>query len=76
MRFRRYPAGMPLASTCSAAISAACHRSLDDRDASVLPVQWGAMIHGEEGTEGRAKTGHCGFSRLLVDIPVSGKYYA
>ncbi|KAL1646103.1 hypothetical protein SLS58_003523 [Diplodia intermedia] len=41
LALRRYPAGMPLASSCSATISAACHPPEDDVDASVLPVQWG-----------------------------------
>ena len=31
---------MPLASTCSAAISAACQRPEDDKEAHLLPVQW------------------------------------
>jgi hypothetical protein len=34
-----YP--MPLSSTCSAAISAACHRHEQDLDAHLLPVTWG-----------------------------------
>ena len=32
---------MPLVSTCSAAISAACHRPDDDSDSHLLPVKWG-----------------------------------
>jgi hypothetical protein len=35
----KYPTGMPLVSSCSAVISAACHRSAEDGDASLLPVQ-------------------------------------
>lgn len=34
-----YP--MPLVSTCSAAISAACHKHKQDTDASFLPLTWG-----------------------------------
>ncbi|KAL8743097.1 MAG: hypothetical protein Q9184_008155, partial [Pyrenodesmia sp. 2 TL-2023] len=45
--FRRYPAGMPLAGSNSAAISAACHAPVDDVDASILPVMWGAVRTGE-----------------------------
>jgi hypothetical protein len=41
--FFQYPAGMPLAASCSAAISAACHPPPEDVDASVKPVQWGAV---------------------------------
>ena len=32
---------MPLVSTCSAAISAACHRPAEDHDSHLLPVRWG-----------------------------------
>jgi hypothetical protein len=32
---------MPMATTCSAAISAACHRPDADEDAHLLPVRWG-----------------------------------
>lgn len=34
---------MPLASSCSAAISAACHRPEDDSAAHLLPVVWGKV---------------------------------
>lgn len=34
---------MPVAGSCSAAISAACHRPEEDVDAAFLPVQWGAV---------------------------------
>ena len=48
---KKYPAGeqaMPLASTCSAAISAACHRPKEDEDAHLLPVQWGVVSRAGE----------------------------
>jgi hypothetical protein len=46
---RALPKGMPLVSTCSAAISAACHRPARDVDAHLLPVQWGVIpSEGEE----------------------------
>ena len=32
---------MPLVSTCSAAISAACHRPEEDFDSHLLPIRWG-----------------------------------
>ncbi|KAB2571462.1 hypothetical protein DBV05_g9894 [Lasiodiplodia theobromae] len=35
------PYPMPLVSTCSAAISAACHAHPDDTDVGFLPVRWG-----------------------------------
>ncbi|KAI9770842.1 MAG: hypothetical protein M1839_003037 [Geoglossum umbratile] len=64
--FRRYPAGIPLAAGCSAAISAACHPSPhEDEDASVLPLRWGAV-----------STDHCSFSAGPVENPVAGSLYA
>lgn len=44
MKYRpgdKLPYPMPLASTCSAAISANCHRHPEDQDCSKLPVRWG-----------------------------------
>ncbi|KAH7137920.1 hypothetical protein B0J11DRAFT_500177 [Dendryphion nanum] len=38
-RLARYP--MPMVGTCSAAISAACHKHPDDIDAHLMPVTWG-----------------------------------
>ncbi|ORX96964.1 hypothetical protein BCR34DRAFT_642675, partial [Clohesyomyces aquaticus] len=39
IRCFQYPAGMPIASSCSAAISAACHPPPRDADASLSPIQ-------------------------------------
>ena len=36
--FRRYPPGIPIAGSCSAAISAACHRPKGDTDAAEKPL--------------------------------------
>lgn len=55
LALRRYPPGMALASSSSAAISAACHPRPDDADTSLLPVLWGVV-----STEGEC--GHCSFS--------------
>jgi hypothetical protein len=41
--FRRYDGGLPLNATCSAVISAACHRPVEDEDAHLLPVKWGVI---------------------------------
>ena len=42
--FRRYPeVGIPLAGSCSAAISAACHPPPNDDRPSIKPVMWGAV---------------------------------
>ena len=65
---RRYPPGMPFASTCSAAISAACHPPPGDVDAAVLPIQWG-VVSTKDGI------GHCSFSSKLVGPPVPGRTY-
>lgn len=40
---------MPLVSSCSAAISANCHRPKEDVDASFMPVKWGVYGSDEEG---------------------------
>lgn len=66
--FRRYPAGMPLAGSNSAVISAACHAPVDDLGASLLPVKGGAV----ETSEG---IGHCCFTSFDVSFPEPGKLY-
>lgn len=71
----KYPAGMPLVGSCSAAISASCHPPDTDMDAQLRPVQWGAVTHGEDG-DGEQAIGHCTFSSLVVDTPISGHLYA
>lgn len=47
---RRYDSFVPLASNCSAAISAACHPPADDKNAGLKPIMWGEVIanHGRE----------------------------
>lgn len=66
--FRRYQ-GMPLAGSCSAAISAACHRPEDDLDAPIKPVMWG-VVSSESGV------GHCCFTSFEVSPPIPGELYA
>ncbi|OJD32109.1 uncharacterized protein BKCO1_410003 [Diplodia corticola] len=54
--FNKYdgkPYPMPLAFTCSAAISAACHAHPDDRDAHLLPLMWGFVADTPGSTSGR-----------------------
>ncbi|KAH6629137.1 hypothetical protein C7974DRAFT_433828 [Boeremia exigua] len=72
----RYAPGMPVAGSCSAAISAACHPLPEDTDAAVLPVQWGAVTHGEKGVDGKPPVGHCTFSSFPVHTPKRGQLYA
>ena len=69
--FRKYRPGMPLVGSCSAAISAACHRPWDDVDAATLPVLWGAVSGKEEGGPG-----HCCFTSFDTSPPVEGEVYA
>ena len=60
---RRYKSGMPVVSTCSSAISAACHPSPnEDPDAWLLPIQWGV-------TEVVDGAGHCTFTAKDVMPP-------
>lgn len=71
--FRRYPAGIPIAATCSLAISAACHVPAAELkecpDVALRPVRWGVSDVGPEGI------GHCSFSHHLVDKPTrEGRY--
>ena len=55
----RWHRGMPLAGSCSAAISAACHRPEEDVDAAVKPVMWG-VVSSKNGV------GHCCFTSFEV----------
>ena len=63
--------GMPLAGSCSLAISAACH---GDRVGNNSPrlLRWGEM---EENASDRG-VGHCAFSSGSVSAPVTGRLYA
>ena len=50
--FSRYPeVGMPLAGSCSLAISAACHPPPNDDRPSEKPVMWGALKEGVADTD-------------------------
>ena len=66
--FRRYKPGIPLAASCSAAISAACHRPNEDVDAPYKPVMWGAI-------KSKNPIGHCCFTSFEVTKPVKGQKY-
>lgn len=67
--FRKYKPGVPLAGSCSAAISAACHRPNEDVDAAYKPVMWGAV-------KSNNPIGHCCFTSFEVTKPVKGQEYA
>lgn len=71
MGFRRLKGAMPVASSCSVAISAACHRPKNDIDAAYLPVQWGEIKNDMVD-----ETGHCCFTTQPVTDLVPGRMYA
>ncbi|KAJ5601238.1 hypothetical protein N7510_010772 [Penicillium lagena] len=71
--FRKFESGMPVASSCSLAISAACQpvperiKEIDPISAT-LPLKWGVMNAGSERE-------HCGFSSEEVEAPQHGRVY-
>ena len=65
---RKLASHIPLASSCSVAISAACHRPQWDEDAAFLPVQWGE-VYGE----GDHEVGHCCFTSEAVKELTPGR---
>ena len=67
--FRTYPSGIPLAGTCSVAISAACHPPVGDVDAAFKQVQYGEV-------ESRDGVRHCTFTSHHVKPAVVGELYA
>ncbi|CAN9468624.1 unnamed protein product [Alternaria alternata] len=67
-----YKRGMPLAGTCSLAISAACHPTEQvegDENIAEKMLQWGVVSIGED------EIGHCAFSADEVGAVVKGKLY-
>lgn len=69
---RRLDGGIPLVGSCSAAISAACHRASWEDDAiSTKGLQWGAV----SDTGLANDVGHCCFSSGSVSKPEPGKAY-
>ena len=73
--FRKSRGGMPLAGSCSAAISAACHPPEADVNASLKRVMWGVVAEDSFQHEGEC-VGHCSFTSFKVGAPVVGKLYA
>ncbi|KAH7383464.1 hypothetical protein BKA64DRAFT_582563, partial [Cadophora sp. MPI-SDFR-AT-0126] len=68
MGLRRYNGGMPLAGSCSAALSAACHPPPDEHDVALAPVKWG-VVSISQGV------GHCALSGRYVSPPVTFRWY-
>lgn len=73
---RRYKGAMPLAGSCSLAMSAACHPErqfvvAEQRGLmSTQKIQWGVISVTEDGI------GHCAFSSEEVKPPIKGRLYA
>ncbi|KAK5157013.1 hypothetical protein LTS14_004530 [Recurvomyces mirabilis] len=67
---RKLASSMPLASSCSVAISAACHPPGEDTDAALLQLSWGEV--GEANTE----LGHCSFTSEETRSPRPRHLYA
>jgi hypothetical protein len=71
--FRKFPPEMPIAGSCSMAISAACHSAPGEGvTASTEALQWGVVpwMLSAEGA------GHCCFSKDRVGLPIPGHMYA
>ena len=68
---KKFPDTIPLMSTNSAAISAACHPPADDIDAYLLPVHWGVISSKD------SMIGECSFTTSRdVQAPVPGLLYS
>ncbi|KAF2191950.1 hypothetical protein K469DRAFT_805235 [Zopfia rhizophila CBS 207.26] len=65
---------MSLASSCSAAISVACHPAPEEVDTSTMPAQWGSVMHGGNGAKGDENVGHRGFRVSRSRYPFLGDY--
>ena len=72
--FRKSKGGMPLAGSCSAAISAACHPPETDVNASLKRVMWGVFAGESFQYEGDCVS-HCSFTSSEVEAPVVGNLY-
>ena len=72
--FRKYESSMPLAGSCSAAISAACHPPETDVHASLKPVMYG-VVTGDKSNRTKRGIGHCSFTSFEVTAPVKGQLY-
>lgn len=72
---RRYNGSIPLVSSCSLAISAACHRPEWDADAAFKAVQWG-VIPARGVVKEESDIGHCSFTSGPVEPLQDGKAYA
>ena len=69
----RFKSGIPVASSCSLAIAAACHPGSENRDVDISEskLQWGVI----DLPVGNG-FGHCGFTDKPVSMPIEGPMYA
>jgi hypothetical protein len=76
---QKYKVGMPVGASCSAVISAACHKAEGDQALELKRVMWG-VVKGPAESLGSWKNGgnfgHCTFSSGLVGPPVPRRLYA
>jgi hypothetical protein len=68
--FWKMPMRMPIAGSCSLAISAACHPPPEDVDPQLKSVMWG-VVKARAGEENR----HCSLSSGQVTVPREGEIY-
>jgi hypothetical protein len=70
MGFRRFKSAMPVASSCSLAIAAACHpvKGYEPDLIAQYPLRWGVV----SGTTDTSGTSRCAFSSHHVEYPVNG----
>lgn len=73
--YRKASLDIPLAGSCSAAISAACHPPKADVNASLKRVMWGVMAKGNSNDSGES-VGHCSYTSFKVETPIVGRKYA
>jgi hypothetical protein len=71
MGFRKLQGKIPLANSNSLAISAACHRPEEDKNAALKGVMWGEVQTGSD-----SEVRHCSSTSMEVTAPVEGKLYA
>lgn len=74
LRRLRY-GGIPVAGSCSAAISAACHPAPNEEpEMWKKPLRWGVVS--KASSEASSELPHCSFSSRKIDAPIEGKRYS
>jgi hypothetical protein len=75
---RHYHGIIPVAGSCSSAISAMYHipQSEKSEDAVTRPLQWGVTNYTDDSENNEALVGHCSFSSREIQTPREGYFYA